>query len=524
MIGQVPYNGSMRGLILTVGAASLVVSSGCRSGSAQFVAPKVEVASLLSAIPDELRHDPPKIADESNRWIAMHKILAVAPKVEAKYRAGFERVLSNPEEAADPDARESFDSAIRALEPTFAQLSEAMRKPHSAIGELQGGENPMRILTPVRLFVSILGRNAQLAMDRSEWAEAVTDLALAHQLARTVHDAKAPIDYAVMAASLLSRVNREIRTAAWHPGMDVEGIDRLLDELPAAEEMAEEFHASIRSDLHWFVRNEVARLEGPGGNSGEGRKETEAARDYDSGWQQADEVAESILEGHRLPFDRLETVRAAQRLYLELAGNVKRPWSSQSEVERTLGELVKDWPRMRLAGFSGESPAAKAELAKVRPALLASKNPYGRLAIWYFVPMTPQSLQAPFRYRADLEATRLMLFLRRFELTQGRLPEQLPELVKVGWFPEIPKDPFSGKPFRYDFKTRRLWSVGPNGKDDGGKGSPSLAARSLDYVYWPRKTKPIGFRAGQIKVRETKPAPGEGPERPKLEFLRGNAG
>lgn len=63
--------------------------------------------------------------------------------------------------------------------------------------------------------------------------------------------------------------------------------------------------------------------------------------------------------------------------------------------------------------------------------------------------------------------------IRAFELTENRLPKSLEELVPRE-LKSIPKDPFNGKDFVYQAGKDRylLYSVGPNGFDDGGVEDP----------------------------------------------------
>ncbi|MFO0878309.1 MAG: hypothetical protein U0840_13260 [Gemmataceae bacterium] len=91
---------------------------------------------------------------------------------------------------------------------------------------------------------------------------------------------------------------------------------------------------------------------------------------------------------------------------------------------------------------------------------------------------------------ARLEASRLKVALRQYQVDQGQLPRTLNELVPK-YLPAVPLDPGDQQPFRYRISpgeeiewpgdahhppTKRtipegqgiLWDVGPNTKDDGG--------------------------------------------------------
>jgi hypothetical protein len=77
----------------------------------------------------------------------------------------------------------------------------------------------------------------------------------------------------------------------------------------------------------------------------------------------------------------------------------------------------------------------------------------------------------------------------RYRLAHAGLPEDLDAVVESGYLKEVHIDSFSGKPLIYrvtgdDFI---IYSVGPDGKDDGGKRRPRL-----DMVYWPAERLPAG--------------------------------
>ena len=84
--------------------------------------------------------------------------------------------------------------------------------------------------------------------------------------------------------------------------------------------------------------------------------------------------------------------------------------------------------------------------------------------------------------------------LERHWLARGSYPESLAALAPE--FGPLPPDPMSGQPFRYERTADgrfRLWSLGWNGKDDGGTvaliGKPTSTSRNIDFEQgdwvWP---------------------------------------
>jgi hypothetical protein len=87
--------------------------------------------------------------------------------------------------------------------------------------------------------------------------------------------------------------------------------------------------------------------------------------------------------------------------------------------------------------------------------------------------------------------------LKRYQLKHGNYPADLISLVPE-FIPAVPLDPVDGQPLRYRLNadgTFLLYSVGENGKDDGGnpaleKGVTSASfnwqnIHALDWV-WPQ--------------------------------------
>ncbi len=96
--------------------------------------------------------------------------------------------------------------------------------------------------------------------------------------------------------------------------------------------------------------------------------------------------------------------------------------------------------------------------------------------------------------------------LKRFQLKHGNFPEKLSDLTPV-FLPSVPLDPVDAQPLRYRRNadgTFLLYSVGENGKDDGGDPSLEKGVESpnfqwqnphaLDWV-WPQPASP-----GEVQV------------------------
>jgi len=103
--------------------------------------------------------------------------------------------------------------------------------------------------------------------------------------------------------------------------------------------------------------------------------------------------------------------------------------------------------------------------------------------------------------------------LKRYQLNHGNYPERLSELMPE-FLAAVPLDPVDGQPLRYRKNAGgsfSLYSIGENGKDDGG--DPSLekgvesstyfweSPHTLDWV-WPQPATPEEIQA--YYARQTK--------------------
>jgi hypothetical protein len=104
------------------------------------------------------------------------------------------------------------------------------------------------------------------------------------------------------------------------------------------------------------------------------------------------------------------------------------------------------------------------------------------------------------------QATRELLFtelaLRRFEVAHGKRPDSLDELIPR-FLDAIPIDPWDGKPLRYKPGTNGLfvlYSVGENGRDEGGDGSPPSKGSRPTFIYGRDLVWPRAATAGEVQA------------------------
>jgi hypothetical protein len=84
------------------------------------------------------------------------------------------------------------------------------------------------------------------------------------------------------------------------------------------------------------------------------------------------------------------------------------------------------------------------------------------------------------RSDAKIRETQAALAVERYRLVNGKLPNQLSDLVPT-FLPAVPSDPFDGKPLRYKTLTIGyvVYSVGDDRQDNGGVEKDS---KGVSYV------------------------------------------
>jgi hypothetical protein len=111
--------------------------------------------------------------------------------------------------------------------------------------------------------------------------------------------------------------------------------------------------------------------------------------------------------------------------------------------------------------------------------LLALLHPKeGSLALCLNATNLGEQVYALLRGDADLDAWRANLALELAKRATGKIPATLQELVPT-YLPAVPADPFApDQPLKY--ANDHMWSVGPDGKDNGGRRGDSTVVDPLN--------------------------------------------
>ena len=91
-----------------------------------------------------------------------------------------------------------------------------------------------------------------------------------------------------------------------------------------------------------------------------------------------------------------------------------------------------------------------------------------------------------FTQQCSLDAIRLQIACKLYKRKYGKYPKKLQQLVPE-FIDAVPIDPFDGKPFRYSYENKIVYSVGPDLKDSGCTKPGQPQTEIFDRKFKPRK-------------------------------------
>jgi hypothetical protein len=280
-----------------------------------------------------------------------------------------------------------------------------------------------------------------------------------------------------------------VRRVGLGDGVDETIRRRCIDQLTAMQLRPEDYKQALRVEFcRWFLPQVAAYPAGATpaelarfyleSDDGEGFQPTERQK---RARQRFVDLTAQLLAGHPKPFDKAETARLASRIKAESIHNVEQPWRKTGALDECTRREIAPWPvaAERELIWSGMyaaldddgkediDPMSKEQLNRARRQLRKVDNPFGKNIIRQSVSSIADADDLFPRNVARTEAVRLRIALRMFETRHGRLPKSLAMLADETVLPNVPTDPFDGKPFKYSAKRRTIWSVGQDGKNDG---------------------------------------------------------
>lgn len=411
---------------------------------------------------DEIEAARQRVADEQNSATQVLKAHALMPRnwpspwgVEC-FSNFYNDVQQYPAAQLDPEITGTLRSELAAVPQA---LAEARRVVEFGDGRfaMRIAQNPFRTLLPhvqqARELANVLWYDSFLRAQDGELEQALASTHALVQTGRSIGDEP-------FIVSMLTRL--AIRNLA------IRATERVLSQGQGADDGLAKLQAALMQEekeplLVNALRGERAAFDlflqglddgtidsrdlGMMFNSGGARKSTRS-----TGWDWLDDKLESSWPS--LAAGSMAKNRAALLDYysrvIELAReplNLQEPkMTEQEEASRTLPPLAR-----------------------------------------LIIPPGTKAAMAFRRCQAETRCAIVALAAERFRVANGRWPETLAELT-AKYLPEVPLDPFDGAPLRYR-KTPEgalVYSVGPDGKDDGGKIDRTKGGNTpgIDLGFW----------------------------------------
>jgi hypothetical protein len=176
-----------------------------------------------------------------------------------------------------------------------------------------------------------------------------------------------------------------------------------------------------------------------------------------------------------------------------LGGNAGSPltfWSSGALFPNRLADQAFMLATMRevIDGIDQPGPEGAAAMRRIEARIQDAPKTYVLTRI--LLPALVNVRQAGLRHREKLITARLGVRVDRFFAAHGKFPESLDELLDDK-LPSLPDDLFAGKPHVYRITSDGfvIYSVGPNGVDDGGGEKPDMLEFHANFdVQYPSST------------------------------------
>lgn len=420
----------------------------------------------------ELRRTPvPAARNAVDAWARAAKLWRKPPEGPARTALGaaWDEGAWNPSPEADRACEENREAL--ALVDEGLALPEAQWPAYdpNAAGDSLAVAAPLLGLQNMRLH------QARVAFHASRPAEGVRLLLSSVAVGQRMCEAKGALIHYMLGNGARTRAGRALRIAAAAGWLDAPSLESAAKAAPALDAEATNFATALRVDWTDYELANPDPLRDARRATEAYAKMPEAAgilvpedlrRLHRIAWDPR------LVEGHPKPLDIQWTRDRVSRRYHRMLADLGRPWAlrdaTPSDVAAIGAALLHDAQPL-LKRLEGESfPLSKGAIARARPLYNRMANPLGRLneAGSETVHVGPTMV---FRARAEREALRGTLALVRWRQNHGAWPASWAEVVAEGLLPAPPTEPFGNGPLHYSREREVIWSVGEDGRDDGGR-------------------------------------------------------
>ncbi len=173
---------------------------------------------------------------------------------------------------------------------------------------------------------------------------------------------------------------------------------------------------------------------------------------------------------------------------------IRFPPDLEPDAQPTITLLDQHFEAMRQVGKGSPTAAKSSQLRDHgdEHASVHKSNPWMNA----FTPTLTRAYELSLRAETHRRGTMLVLAVHAHHAKHGEWPNSLKVIDKklgLEGLRGLRRDPFSGKPFKYEIKDGQplLYTVGSDGKDDSGRHDPKWGEgkKGGDFVFWPPQPK-----------------------------------
>ena len=446
------------------------------------------VEELRSTIPPELRPNRAPISDEENAagvfTLAMRRTSDTTPEIRMAMQtlAGWPVTIPENLEPMLPKIRSWLSENSEALSLCrSASRRRDCRFPSPSVTNVNEG------LRETGLLSNGLVCDAYLRWREGDRAESVNLLRdAANGSALLVQGAPTLLHYLI--GSVLRRRSLEaVASASIRPTCTASDLKALAGILSVTPDESAQFRESLRSELWDFIAPQ-SRLEVLVQNFAGVQTNTAALALYPEELHRPLELVfdAKLLASHPRPLETAKLFSDSLAFWTEVDRRVSQRWTPQEFPDSSLEvreRFVEEFAPVEQALDGEELPLSDEAVERAAPLFQKVADPVGRL-----VSSLPNFSDALYKrgYEAKTRngAIAAVVAARRWADSHGgALPESLQDLVRGDLLPRVPTDAFSGEPLHYSQREGRIWSVGPNAKDDGGHRDPAGEGTRDDLVW-----------------------------------------
>jgi hypothetical protein len=350
---------------------------------------------------------------------------------------------------------------LAANERPLRLLVEGTRRPHFYWPLVGSDEDDAVIsvktwygLGETRAITRALLARALLRADSGRIDDAWADLMACHRLAR--HVSRESSQYASLVGIAIEQMTCHAEAAlVHHVNLSVRQIERFMAELaklPPLGDLADKFDMLER---YIFLDNVRTVAQG-------GPDIFAQMSDQLDEWGELDEssTASHKHRASKVAVDWDHLLRTINTCYDHLAAAARQP--TRAERRKAMGNIPDDVKQAVEKMKNAKAPKVVSETM-------------ANLFVRHLLPGNLNVDDSADKAAARLDLTRLALALAAYRAESGSYPAKLADLSPE-YLAKVPLDIFSAADFRYRTGKGgyRLWSVGRNGRDDGGMGQEDV--------------------------------------------------